>query len=178
MEEQKGFILVFTGNGKGKTTAALGTALRCLGYDYPVCMIQFMKGDWHYGELEAAKRLAPAFELYQMGKGFYHIEGDKYTEKEHQQAAENALLFAFEKMKSEKYRLIILDEVLVAVKFNLLKEESLLNFIHSKPKAVHLVLTGRGASKTVIDYADLVTEMREIKHPYQQGIKSIKGIDY
>lgn len=178
MKKPKGLILVYTGNGKGKTTAALGTALRCLGYDYKVCMVQFIKGDWHYGELDTIKRLAPDFEIHRMGKGFYHIMGDTLPEQEHRDAAENALVFAQKKMVSGKYRLIILDEILVSVQVKLLSENRILDFVNAKPDSVDLILTGRGATEAIMAAADLVTEMKEIKHPYQKGIPAKKGIDF
>ncbi|HBY17542.1 MAG: Cob(I)alamin adenosyltransferase [Marinimicrobia bacterium 46_47] len=178
MKESKGLVLVYTGNGKGKTTAAMGTALRCLGYGCKVCMVQFIKGDWHYGELDAVKRLAPDFEIHRMGKGFYHIMDDKIPEKEHREAAERALAFAREKMLSGAYRLIILDEILVSIRVNLIPEKQLLDFIQDKPEAIDLILTGRGAGEAVIQVADLVTEMKEIKHPYQKGIPGKRGIDF
>jgi cob(I)alamin adenosyltransferase len=178
MKKNKGMILVYTGNGKGKTTSALGTALRSIGYDWKVCMIQFIKGDWHYGEIESIRLLGSNMELYRMGKGFYHIMGDDQPEEEHRKAAENALEFARKKMLSGQYQLIILDEVLVSVHVKMLEEEALIDFLKDKPHAVHVILTGRGASERIIEYADLVTEMKEIKHPFQKGIPAVKGIDF
>jgi cob(I)alamin adenosyltransferase len=178
MKKNDGSILIYTGNGKGKTTAALGTALRSLGYNWKVCMIQFIKGDWHYGELDSVQSFGKDFEIHRMGKGFYHIMGDRLPDKIHREAAEKALAFARDKMISGQYHLIILDEVLVSVNVKLLSEDALLDFIKDKPAHVHLILTGRGATDRIIEVADLVTEMKEIKHPYQKGIPGKKGIDF
>ncbi len=178
MIRKEGLILTYTGNGKGKTTAALGAAFRSMGYQWKVCMVQFIKGDWHYGELESVKVFGDNFEIHRMGKGFYHIMGDELPDAVHRQAAEEALAFARDKMLSGKYRLIILDEILVSVAVKLLSEEMLLGFLKEKPDDVHIILTGRGASERVIETSDLVTEMKEIKHPYQKGIPGVKGIDF
>lgn len=173
-----GFIIVYTGNGKGKTTAALGMALRAIGRGWRVLMIQFMKGTWHYAELDAAKRLAPDLEIIPMGKGFYKILDDHYTDEEHRAAARAALEFAHGKMLSNQYDLLILDEINNAVSTGLLPLADLLKFLEDKPSDFNLVLTGRGAPPELIERADLVTEMREIKHPYQKGIFAQKGIDF
>jgi len=172
-----GLILIYTGNGKGKTTASLGTAFRSIGYNWNVCIVQFIKGDWKYGEMEAVK-LIPNIELHQMGRGFCKIMGDDIPESEHRESAENALEFVTEKMLSNKYQLLILDEIFVAISLGLLKEKKVIEFIKKKPNQVNLILTGRDATKKIIEIADLVTEMKEIKHPYQKGILSKKGIDY
>ena len=175
---KRGFIIVYTGDGKGKTTAALGMALRAIGRGWKVLMVQFMKGTWHYAELDAAKRLAPDFEIVSMGKGFYKILDDHYTEEEHRAAALAALQFAREKMLSGEYDLLILDEVNNAVSTGLLSMSQLAELLDSKPSDFHIVLTGRDAPQELVDRADLVTEMREIKHPYQKGILAQKGIDF
>lgn len=175
---KRGFVIVYTGNGKGKTTAALGMALRAIGRGWKVLMVQFMKGTWHYAELESAQRLAPDLEIVPMGKGFYKILDDHYTDEEHRAAALAALQFAQEQMLSGTYDLLILDEVNNAVSTGLLPEAELFRFLDEKPSDMNVVLTGRGASQALIDRADLVTEMREIKHPYQKGILAQKGIDF
>jgi len=178
MKKKKGLILVYTGNGKGKTTSALGTALRSIGYGWKVCMVQFIKGDWHYGEIDSVKNFGTNMELYRMGKGFYHIMGDDLPDEVHREAAKDALEFARDKMLSGQYQLIILDEILVSVQVKLLEEEALLEFLREKPENVHVILTGRGASEKIMEEADLVTEMKEIKHPFQKGIPAVKGIDF
>ena len=176
-EEDKGLILVFTGNGKGKTTAALGTALRTIGYGHRVAMIQFIKGTWHYGEMDALARL-PEIELHRTGTGFYKIMGDKLPEEAHRQAAHEGLLLAREKLLSGSYRLVILDEINNAVHTGLLAVAEVIDLLADKPDHVDLILTGRDAAPEILERADLVTEMRDIKHPFQQGILAKKGIDY
>ncbi len=173
-----GFIIVYTGDGKGKTTAAIGMAFRAVGRGWKVLMVQFMKGTWHYAELDTAKRLAPDFEIIPMGKGFYRILDDHYSEEEHRAAARAALDFAREKMLSGEYDLLILDEANNALSTGLLSLEAVMEFLDVKPSDFNVVLTGRGAPQALINRADLVTEMREIKHPYQKGIFAQKGIDF
>ena len=176
--EDKGLVIVYTGNGKGKTTAALGLCIRAVGYDEKVCIVQFIKGSWKYGELDGIKRLAPNVELHQKGLGFVGIIDDKLDRSEHVKAAHQALTFAKEKILSGKYDIVILDEINVAVSLGLIDVKDVLDVIDSKPELLDLVLTGRNARQEVIDRADLVTEMREVKHPYQKGIMAQKGIDF
>ncbi len=178
IEIRHGLTVVYTGNGKGKTTAALGTVIRAVGYGLRVFMLQFVKGSWHYGELDGAKLLAPYFVIEPMGKGFYKILDDQLPEAEHRQAALAAADRAMAILRSGEYDIVILDEINVAVMTGLLPVEKVLKIIEAKPENVHLILTGRGAPPEVIDRADLVTEMREIKHPYQKGKFAQKGIDF
>ncbi|MBI4785834.1 MAG: cob(I)yrinic acid a,c-diamide adenosyltransferase [Chloroflexi bacterium] len=173
-----GFVIVYTGDGKGKTTAALGMAFRAVGRGWKVLMVQFMKGTWHYAELDTAKRLAPDFEIVPMGKGFYRILDDHYTEEQHREAALAALQFARDKMLSGAYDLLILDEVNNSISTDLLPLDAVLDFLDAKPPDFNVVLTGRGAPPELVERADIVTEMREIKHPYQKGIFAQKGIDF
>ena len=175
---KRGFVIVYTGDGKGKTTAALGMAMRAIGRGWKVLMVQFMKGTWHYAELDTAKRLAPDFEIVPMGVGFYKILDDHHTDEEHRAAALSALRFARAKMESGEYDLLILDEINNAVSTGLLPLAEVLKLLDAKPADFSIVLTGRAAPPELIDRADLVTEMREIKHPYQKGILAQKGIDY
>jgi len=175
---KRGLVIVYTGDGKGKTTAALGMALRAIGRGWKVLMVQFMKGTWHYGELDVVKRLAPDLEIVAMGKGFYKILDDHYTEAEHRAAALAALNFAREKMMSGEYDLLILDEVNNALSAGLVPLDAVMQLIADKPPDFHIVLTGRAAPPELIARAELVTEMREVKHPYQQGILAQKGIDF
>ncbi len=176
--EKDGLIIVYTGKGKGKTTAALGIALRATGYEKKTCMIQFIKGSWHYGEMDSSKRLEPEFEMVAIGKGFVGIMDDKSPKVDHEQVAKAAIKISNEKIQSGNYDIIILDEVNYAVNLNLISIDDILNIIKSKPKKVNLVLTGNYAKDEIIEIADLVTEMREIKHPFQQGIKAKRGIDF
>ena len=175
---EKGLTIVYTGKGKGKTTAALGIALRATGYKKKICMIQFIKGSWHYGEMESSKRLEPEFEMVAIGKGFVGIIDDKSPKEDHQKIAKEAIRISNEKIQSGKYDIVILDEVNYAVNLNLISLDDVLNLIKSKPENVDLVLTGNYAKEEVIEVADLVTEMKEIKHPFQKGIKAKEGIDF
>ena len=175
---RQGLVLVLTGEGKGKTTSCLGMAVRAVGYGMRVAMIQFIKGSLHYGELDGAKRLAPEFELIPMGKGFVGIRGDSLPFSDHAAAAGKALATARKKMLSGKYDVIILDEIHVAVHLGLVALSDLLAVIRERPDDVHLILSGRHAHEEVVRLAHLVTEMRNIKHPYELGIEAEKGIDY
>jgi len=175
---EKGLLIVYTGDGKGKTTAALGMTIRAVGYDWKVCIIQFIKGSWKYGELDGIKKLLPNVELNVMGEGFVGIIDDKKSFEQHRAAAKKAFDLSMEKIASDKFNLIILDELNVAISLGLISQEELEQIIRSKPEKLHLVITGRGASKWLIDQADLVTEMKEIKHPYKKGILAQKGVDF
>ena len=180
---RRGLTIIYTGPGKGKTTAALGMALRALGHGWRVLVIQFFKGDWPvvYGEVEMGKRLAPQFEILQLGKGFVKHMGDKKPFEEHLAAAKDALKVARERIASGAYDLIVLDELIYAIDYagvQLVALEEVLGLLDAKPPALHLVLTGRNAPQALIDRADLVTEMREVKHPWQRKIPAQLGIDY
>ena len=175
---QYGLVIVYTGGGKGKTSAALGLVLRAVGYNHKVCMVQFVKGSWHYGELDSAKRLAPEFEMITAGKGFVGILDDKSPREEHVKAANDTLVISREKIMSGKFDVVILDEINYAIQLELLKLDDVIDLIKSKPAELDLVLTGNHAAKEVIELADLVTEMKEIKHPFKSGLKAKKGIDF
>ncbi len=175
---QSGLTIVYTGKGKGKTTAALGIALRATGYDKKICMIQFIKGSWHYGEMISSKRLEPQFEIVAIGKGFVGIIDDKTPLEEHKKIANEAIKISATKIQSGNYDIVILDEVNYAINLNLIKLEDVLNLIKIKPQTLDLILTGNYARDEIIELADLVTEMREVKHPFQQGKKAKKGIDF
>ena len=178
MFNKRGLIVVYTGNGKGKTTAALGIALRSVGHGHKVWMIQFIKGEWYYGELTSSKRLEPKFELIAAGKGFVGILDDDHSIAEHQTAAKNAVVLAKNKITSGEYDVIILDEINYAVKLSLIPKEDVINILKLVPRQTTIVLTGNYALPEIIDMADLVTEMKEIKHPYRSGLKAKEGIDY
>ncbi len=175
---EKGLVIVYTGGGKGKTTAALGMALRAVGHNQKICIIQFIKGSWHYGELNSLKRLEPEVELITMGKGFVGIIDDKSPREEHEKIAKEGIKVSKEKIQSKKYDTIILDEVNYAVNLGLIELNDVLDLIKTKPSELNLVLTGNHAKPEIIEAADLVTEMREIKHPFKSGIKAKKGIDF
>jgi cob(I)alamin adenosyltransferase len=175
---ESGLTIVYTGKGKGKTTAALGIVLRASGYQKKICMIQFIKGSWHYGEMISSKKLEPEFEMVAIGKGFVGIIDDKKPIEDHEKIASEAIKISSLKIQSRKYDIIILDEINYAVNLGLVKLEDVLELIRTKPPNLDLVLTGNYAKKEVIDLADLVTEMREIKHPFKMGKKAKKGIDF
>lgn len=174
----KGLIIIYYGNGKGKTTAALGVALRAIGYNHNVCMIQFIKGEWDYGELYSSNKLKPNFELIVTGKGFIGIIDDDHLIEEHIQSSKNALKIAKEKISSNKYNIIILDEINYALKLNLITENEVIDLLDSKPKELNIIMTGNYLSDKILEIADIVTEMKEVKHPYKKGIKAKKGIDF
>jgi len=183
MEEKEknlnqGLVIVYTGDGKGKTTASIGLGVRAIGYNWNVCMIQFIKGSWKYGELESIKRLTPKFEIIPAGKGFVNILGDSKPFKLHKQIAHEAIELSIEKITSDKYKIIILDEINYALNLKLINLKDILRLIKIKPKGLTLVITGDKAHKRVIDSADLVTEMKNIKHPYQKKNLAIKGLDF
>lgn len=178
MEKQSGLVIVYTGKGKGKTTAALGMALRAIGHNHRICMIQFIKGSWHYGEMSSSKKLEPEFELTAVGKGFVGILDDRTPKEIHQKIAQEAIQISKEKILSEKYDLVILDEINYAVNLGLIELQQVLELIKVRPQKVSIVLTGNHVRQEIIDVADLVTEMREIKHPFQRGIRAKKGIDF
>ena len=173
-----GLTIVYTGKGKGKTTAALGLALRATGYDKKICMIQFIKGSWHYGEMDSTKRLEPGFEMVAVGKGFVGIIDDKSPKEDHEKVAKEAIRISNEKIQSGKYDIVILDEINYAVNLSLISVDDVLKLVKAKPDDIDLVLTGNYAKEEVVEIADLVTEMKEIKHPFQKGIKAKKGIDF
>lgn len=172
---ERGLVQVYTGNGKGKTTAAFGLALRATGRGLKVYIIQFIKGGFDYGELYTVDKL-PNLTLKAFGRGEFITA--KPPDKEDVRLAEQALQLAKQTVKSGKYDVIILDEVNVALTLKLIDLEEVLKLIQNKPKHVELVLTGRNAPVQVIDASDYVTEMREVKHPYSKGYQSRKGIEY
>jgi cob(I)alamin adenosyltransferase len=176
-KERKGLIVVITGNGKGKTTAALGIALRACGHGMRVCIIQFMKGDLYAGEWDGVKRMNCDIELHATGKGFCGIQGNQYPWAEHRANAQDAINLVSEKLAGG-YDILILDEINNALRLKLVDPEQVLDILHNKPPLMHLVLTGRDACPEVIELADTVSEVHEIKHAYRQGIEPQPGIDY
>ena len=177
-EENKGLVVVYTGNGKGKTTAALGMCIRAAGYKKKIKILQFVKGSWKYGELKGIELLKEFVEMEQVGEGFVGIVDDNKEFSVHQEAARKGLAYAREIIHSGKFDIVILDELNVAIDLGLVPLEDALELIRSKPNLLHIVVTGRGAKQELIDLADLVPEMREIKHPYQKGILAQRAIDW
>lgn len=177
-KKKAGLVVVITGNGKGKTTSALGIALRAAGHKMKVCFIQFMKGDIHSGELASIKRLSPEVEMHVMGKGFCGIMGNPYKFPEHRQDAQKAIKLAKEKVLSGNYDIVILDEINNSLKLKLVDLPQVLDLIDNKPPLSHLVLTGRDAHTEVKKRAHTVSEIVEVKHAFWLGIEPQKGIDY
>ena len=177
-KKKVGLVVVLTGHGKGKTTSALGMALRAVGHGMKVCIIHFMKGDMYSGELDAVKRLAPNVELHLTGKGFCGIYGNSSPHEEHRIHAQDAIKLAKEKMLSGNFDILILDEINNALKLELVDLPQVLDLIDNKPPKMHLILTGRDAHPEVIARAHTVSEVREIKHAYRQKIGPQEGIDY
>lgn len=173
---EKGLIQVYTGNSKGKSTAAFGLALRAVGHGYHVYIIQFMKGSGYCGELEGFKRLAPECKTEQFGLPGWVKKGAAKLEDIRE--AKQALQSAEELMLSGEWDVIVLDEINNAMWFELLTVEEVMAFLSRKPEHVELVLTGRNAPQQISEAAHLVTEMVEIKHPFQAGIKARKGIEF
>lgn len=171
--ETKGLLLVFTGKGKGKTTAALGMALRASGHGLPVCVIQFIKGSWHYGEMDALPKLG--VELHVMGRGFTWNSDNPDADR---RLALEAWDFACQRMASGKDRLLILDELTYLLHYGMLDEADCLAALARRPPDLHVVVTGRYAPEGLVAAADLVTEMQEIRHPLRKGVKAQAGIEF
>ena len=173
-----GLLIVYSGNGKGKTSAALGTALRAVGQGLKVLMVQFLKGSWHYGELDTAKMLGEErFRLLPMGRGFVKV-GTEKPDPADVELVEQAWEFGRERVFSGEYQLVIFDEINYAIHYGMLAPERVAKALAGRPEEVHVILTGRNAHPTLVEAADLVTEMKEVKHPFQKGILAQRGIDY
>jgi cob(I)alamin adenosyltransferase len=172
---KKGLLMVNTGDGKGKTTAALGLAFRALGHQLPVCVIQFIKGDWKYGELRSAELFKGLLDFHVAGEGFTWKSKDLDKDR---RAAQNGWNLAKSCIDSGRYYLIILDEFTYALNYGMVSEKEVVEVLNNRPKNLHILITGRDAPGRLIEMADLVTEMKEIKHPYKAGIKDQKGIEW
>ena len=177
-EENKGLIIVYTGNGKGKTTAALGMCIRAAGYKKKIKILQFVKGSWKYGELKGIELLKDFVDMEQVGEGFVGIVDDNKEFSVHLEAARKGLAYAREIIHSGQYDIVILDELNIAIDLGLIPLADALEVIQNKPAQLHLVITGRSAKPELIEVADLVTEMLEIKHPFQKGILAQRAIDW
>lgn len=177
---KKGLVIVNTGNGKGKTTAAMGLVLRSAGNRMNVLVVQFIKGNWKTGEQESLKALADQVEFIRTGRGFTidDLRDPRVTQEEHERSAAEGFTQARDKMLSGAYQVVVLDEILGSIRANLVSLDDVLDLIREKPPEVHLVLTGRGAPPEIVELADLVTEMTEIKHPYSQGVAPQRGIEF
>ena len=174
---RKGLILINTGPGKGKTTAAMGTALRAVGNGMRVLMLQFLKGSWHYGELDAVKAFGENFVMKQMGRGFVKVGGAE-TDPEDIRMVEAAWEEARAAMHSGEWDMVVLDEINYAIGYGMLDPAVVAEGLRTRPEMVHVILTGRNAHPLLVDLADTVTEMREVKHAYQKGILAQRGIEH
>ena len=174
--KEKGLIIITTGQGKGKTTAALGMGIRTLGHNQKVAIIQFIKGGWEPGESLALKIFGDKLKFHACGEGFTWETQDRNKDIELVKSSwEKALSY----LKDPDYKLIILDEIIVAIKLGYISEDEIIKGIKLRPELTHVALTGRGASKRLMDSADLVTEMKLIRHPFrEQGVKAQEGIEY
>ena len=174
--KEKGLIVITTGQGKGKTTAALGMGLRTLGHDHKVAIIQFIKGGWEPGELLALRVFGDKLKFHACGEGFTWETQDRNKDIGLVKSSwDKALTY----LKDPNFKLVILDEIIVAIKLGYIGEDKIIKGINLRPELTHVVLTGRGASKKLIDSADLVTEMKLIHHPFrEQGVKAQEGIEY
>jgi cob(I)alamin adenosyltransferase len=177
-DSRKGLIIINTGPGKGKTTAALGTAFRAIGQGLKVLMVQFIKGSWHYGELDTAEILgADRIRILPMGRGFVKVGAEKPDPEDVRLVAE-AWEFAAAQIEGGEHDLVILDEINYAISYKMLDAERVAGTLRNKPERIHVILTGRNAHPLLVELADMVTEMREVKHPYQKGIMAQRGIEY
>jgi len=174
---RKGLIIVNTGPGKGKTTAAMGTALRAVGNGMKVLMLQFLKGSWHYGELDAVKSFGGNWVMKQMGRGFVKVGGAE-TDPEDVRMVEEAWSEAEKAIQSGEWDLIILDEINYAISYNMLDPAKVTAALKAKPEQVHVILTGRNAHASIVEIADTVTEMKQVKHAYEKGVLAQRGIEY
>lgn len=177
MNDEKGLVILYTGEGKGKTTAALGLVLRAVGYKRKCLIVQFGK-IWFTGEIAGIKKLTPLVKIIQGGKGFVKILGDKLPLSEHKKKALETFNLLYKEVISGKWDVVVADEIVGAVSSGLLPLSKAVKLIKDKPADLDLVLTGHHAKKELLKMADLATEMKEIKHPFQKGILAKKGIDF
>lgn len=177
-EFKKGYIQIYTGNGKGKTTAAVGLAVRAAGDGLKVYMVQFLKGG-HSGELDSAKKLAPNFEIFRFEKkrGFFWTLNEEQI-SELKKEIQEAYKFCIDALKNRKCDILIMDEVMGALSNNLISEQQLLELMDSRPDNMELILTGRNVPEKIMERANLVTEMRDIKHYFNEGVPARIGIEY
>src|ERR1700730_8716165 len=176
-EARRGLILINTGAGKGKTTAARGKAMRDGVNGMRVLVLQFLKCSWHYGELDAAEMLGPNFTMKQMGRGFVKVGGAE-TDPEDIRLVEEAWDEAAAAILSGDWDLVILDEINYAIGYKMLDPQAVADVLTRRPDMVHVILTGRSAHPILVELADTVTEMREVKHAYQKGILAQRGIEF
>ncbi len=174
---RQGLILINTGPGKGKTTAALGVGLRAAGLGMRVLMLQFLKGSWHYGELDGVQAFGDNFVLKQLGRGFVKVGGAE-TDPEDIRMVQQAWDEARQAILSAEWDIVILDEINYAIGYGMLDPALVVQTLTQRPEMVHVILTGRNAHPSLVEIADTVTEMREVKHAYQKGILAQRGIEF
>lgn len=178
---RRGLLLINTGPGKGKTTAALGTAFRAAGNGMRVLVLQFLKGSWHYGELDSAEALSGVegftYVMRQMGRGFVKIGGAD-ADPEDLRMVQDAWEQAAAAILSGEWDLVVLDEINYAISYGMLDPAVVADVLLHRPEMLHVILTGRNAHPTLVELADTVTEMREVKHAYQKGILAQRGIEF
>jgi cob(I)alamin adenosyltransferase len=173
-----GLLMIYTGNGKGKTSASMGVAFRAVGQGFKVLMVQFIKGSWHYGELDSAKLIPEdRFQIIPMGRGFVKV-GTEKPDPEDVAAVRRCWEFGRDKMMAGEHELMIFDEINYAIHYGMLSADEVAEAMSKRPERVHVILTGRNAHPKLVEMADLVTEMKEIKHPFQKGVMAQRGIDY
>lgn len=175
--QRRGLVLIHTGPGKGKTTAALGIAMRALGCGMRVLFLQFLKGSWDYGELHVSENFVGNFEIRQLGRGFVKV-GNAETDPEDIRLVQEAWKTSVAAMQSGEWDVVVLDEILYALGYGLLDADEVAAELREKPDMLHVILTGRNAPKVLVDMADTVTEMREVKHAYTKGILAQRGIEF
>ena len=173
--EERGLVIVHTGKGKGKTTAAMGMALRCIGHGYKVGIVQFVKGAWNTGERRALESFGDLVAFKAMGEGFTWETQDRARDIA---AAEAALAAAGDMIRDPSFRMVILDELNIVLRYDYVPVQAVLALLDEKPEATHVVITGRNAKDEIIARADLVTEMTLVKHPFAAGVKAQPGIEF
>ncbi len=173
--DQQGLVILYTGNGKGKTSAALGLALRALGHGHKVLIVQFIKGPWQSGEEKTLGQLSPAVEIMKTGRGFTWQSEDLELDRS---AAQEGWKIAWQKVMEGGNDLVILDELTYLITYGMVDEAEVIRLIRERPRKTTLVITGRQASPALFSAADLVTEMKEVKHPYSQGMAARQGIEF
>src|SRR5437899_9117976 len=174
---RRGLIIVNTGPGKGKTTAAMGTALRAVGQGMRVLRLPFLKGSWHYCERDAVQAFGDKFVMKQMGRGFVKVGAEK-PDPEDVRMVEEAWNESKKAIQSGEWDLVILDEINYAVSYGMLDPAKVVESLKNKPEMVHVILTGRNADPTIVGFAETVTEMRQVKHAYEKGVMAQRGIEY
>lgn len=174
---RQGLVLVHTGPGKGKTTAALGVAMRALGSGMRVLVLQFLKGSWDYGELHVADSFEGRFQIRQLGRGFVKVGGAE-TDPEDLRLVAEGWAEAQREMESRAWDVVVLDEILYAVSYGMLHADAIAATLRDRPPLLHVILTGRNAHPALVELADTVTEMREVKHAYTRGILAQRGIEF